>query len=245
MSNLFYPVCAPSSFAGDMSGWLVCKRTCFRHTCGEESLGTKLLFTRCSENCDNKTIFTLQVKIGCIFLNWNQFYLNSMFNLLTIIPLLQLWNFPLFSTENWNSSIIAEELKWLPASKKVSSLKPFVRFYPLWNVFWAMPSKGISGRQVTLSQCPHISWGKQNNPKLEPKEASLIIWLPSRTFPLLNSSKGQGLHGTVVFQHKLHALLQVSSFGLFVLLCFLFRNQDVINFQPMWMLTRAGSLLPC
>lgn len=135
---------------------------------------------------------------------------------ITTIPVLQLWNFPLFSTENWNSSIIAEELKWLPAPKKVSSLKPFVSFYPLWNVFWAVPSKGISGRQVTLSQCHHISWGKQNNPKREPKEASLIIWLPSRTFPLLNSSKGQSLHGTVVFQHKLHALLQVSSFGLFV-----------------------------
>lgn len=128
-------------------------------------------------------------------------------------------NFPLFSTENWNSSIIAEELKWLPASKKVSSLKPFVRFYPLWNVFWAVPSKGISDRQVTLSQCHHISWGKQNNPKREPKEASLIIWLPSRTFPLLNSSKGQSLHGTVVFQHKLQHKLSFKSPPLAFLCC--------------------------
>lgn len=62
-----------------------------------------------------------------------------------------------------------------------------------------MPSKGISGTQVTLSQCHHISQGEQNNPKREPKEASLIIWLPSRTFPLLNSSKGQTLHGPMFF----------------------------------------------
>lgn len=166
-----------------------------------------------------------------------------MWKLSQIIHVMQLWNFALFSTENWNSSIITEELKWLPASKKVSSLKPFVRFYPLWNVFWAVPSKGISGRQVTLSQCNHISWGKQNNPKREPKEASLIIWLPSQTFPPLNSSKGQSLHGAIVFQYKLHALLLL--LWPFCAALFVFRNQDVINFPPMWLLTRAGSLLHC
>lgn len=73
--------------------------------------------------------------------------------------------------------------------QKVSSLKPFVRFYPLWNVFWAVPSKGISATQVTLSQCRHISQGKQNNPNGEAKEASLIIWLPSQSFPLLTHPK--------------------------------------------------------
>lgn len=125
--------------------------------------------------------------------------------------------------------------------QEVSILKSFVRFYPLWNVFWAVPSKGISGMQVTLSQCHHISQGKQNNPKREPKEGSSIIWLPSQAFPPLNSSKGQSLHGTVVFQHKLHLLLHVSSF----VTGFVFRNQDVINFPTHEVANIAGLDFHC
>lgn len=142
-----------------------------------------------------------------------------------------------FQHHRWGDEVAA-------TFQKVSSLKSFVRFYPLWNVFWAVPSEGISGTQVTLSQCHHISRGKQNNPKREPKEASLIIWLPWETFPLLNSSKGQRRHGAVVFQYKLHPLLHVSSF----VMAFVFRNQDMINFPPMWLLALPGfdfSLFHC
>lgn len=128
--------------------------------------------------------------------------------------------------------------------QKVSSLKPFVRFYPLWNVFWAVPSKGISATQVTLSQCHHISQGKQNNPNREAKEASLIIWLPSKSFPLLTHPKVRAFMRPLFLSRS--CILSFTSPP--PVRRFVFRSQDVINVPPMWLLTWLAldfSLLRC
>lgn len=128
--------------------------------------------------------------------------------------------------------------------QKVSSLKPFVRFYPLWNVFWAVPSKGISATQVTLSQCRHISQGKQNNPNREAKEASLIIWLPSQSFPLLTHPKVRAFTRPLFLSRS--CILSFTSPP--PVRRFVFRSQDVINVPPMWLLTSLAldfSLFRC